>query len=122
MKTLIRPYSIILPDNSTKEGYEIIYLEDDGTEISIEEYYGSTAEQWLAMQGLTSLMVQALTRLEQKIILSGKPLGTKMSAVKDWLENIMDLWSESSEPRLNWQTIPYTPEETVAEAKQTLMN
>jgi len=120
MKTTINPYSFALDDNTLKEGYTITYLDDNDVEITTEEYFGSTAEQWIELQGISPLMIQALTRFEQKMFLSGKSLGPKMTAVRDWLENIMNSWTDNPNARFDWPTIPYSFEETAAEAKETL--
>lgn len=73
-----------------------------------------TAEEWV-QKYFSSMEVIALTRLEQSILMQGKFLGPKMSAVKQWLEGMM-----FAQPSNNFAPAPYTYSETSMEAATTL--
>jgi hypothetical protein len=73
-----------------------------------------TAEEWV-QKYFSSMEVIALTRLEQSILIQGKSLGLKMSAVKQWLESMM-----FAQPSNSFAAAPYTYSETSMEAATTL--
>jgi hypothetical protein len=120
MKNVIEPYTITLPNGDIKSGYNIVYLDNNNQEITREEYYGVSAEGWLTLQNYSSVKIQALSRYEQKILMSGKELGPKMAAVRDWLEGILLSYTTSNTSQFEWSPAPYTFEEVSTEAINTL--
>jgi hypothetical protein len=56
-----------------------------------------TAEQAVS-QYFSPYQIAALQRLEMALLQAGKPLGTKMTAAKQWLEGVMLSWAASPTP------------------------
>ena len=75
-----------------------------------------TAEDWV-QRYFTNLEVIALMRLEQAILSSGKLLGPKMEASKQWLEGMM-----FAQPSNNFPSAPYSYAEISAEASGILQS
>ena len=71
-------------------------------------------EEWV-QQYLSNLEVIALMRLEQGILSQGKTLGSKMQALKQWLESML-----FAQPSSSFPAAPYSYSETSSEASQTL--
>lgn len=118
IKSTIQNYTVDTP-NGQVSGRYIIYLDDNNNEITREEYYGSTGEEWVNNH-LSSLEIIALQRLEFNILNAGKVLPPKMLAMKNWLENILILSSSSPGLKIDWDEPPYSYQEAAQEAAQTL--
>jgi len=56
-----------------------------------------TAEEAVAAY-FSPYQIAALSRLEMALLQSGKPLGVKMTAAKQWLETVMLSWAASPTP------------------------
>jgi hypothetical protein len=56
-----------------------------------------TAEQAVS-QYFSAYQIAALQRLEMALLQAGKPLGPKMTAVKNWLEAVMLGWAMNPTP------------------------
>ena len=59
--------------------------------------------------------------LEKKLAENGKT-SAKLSAVREWLDNILAVSAMNPEPRNDWPNLPYSFEETSAEAMGTLID
>jgi hypothetical protein len=80
-----------------------------------------TAEKYIERQGFTALRLIALMDLEKKLAENGKT-SAKLSAVREWLDNILAVSAMNPEPRNDWPNLPYSFEETSAEAMGTLID
>lgn len=80
-----------------------------------------TAEKYIEHQGFTALRLIALMDLEKKLAENGKT-SVKLSAVRAWLDSILAVSATNPEPRNDWPNLPYSFEETSAEAMSTLIN
>jgi hypothetical protein len=116
IKSIIENYTAETP-NGPVSGQYIIYLNNNNEEITREDYYGSTGEEWVNRH-LTSLEIIALQRLEFNILNSGKILPPKITAMKNWLENILVISSTNPGLKTNWDLPPFT----YAEASQEAVN
>jgi hypothetical protein len=56
-----------------------------------------TAEEAVS-QHFSAYQIAALSRLEMALLQAGKPLGTKMTAAKQWLEGVMLSWAANPTP------------------------
>lgn len=115
MNTVITPYSIELSDGSTKTGYTITYKDNFDNEISVEEYYGSTAEEWLNLNGYTAIRLVALMDIENKLN-SLNLSSEKLSSTRNWINQLMASYAAHQGVQLNWPIPPHKFEDVMLEA------
>jgi hypothetical protein len=118
IRSTIQNYTIDTP-NGPVSGQYIIYLDNNNEEITREEYYGNTGEEWVNSH-LSSLEIIGLQRLEFNILNTGKTIPPKMLAMKNWLETILIISSIDPGKKTNWNLPPYTYIETAQEAVNIL--
>jgi hypothetical protein len=70
-----------------------------------------TAEQAVSAH-FSPYQIAALSRLEMALLQTGKPLGVKMTAAKQWLEGVMLAWAVDPTPQESFGQ----PQATFAEA------
>lgn len=78
-----------------------------------------TAEDWIVKSGYTSIRLIALLDLETKLLQAGKN-SNKLTAVRQWLNNLLQEYTINSQPQSNWPNPPYTFDETAQEAYNIL--
>lgn len=121
MKSVIRPYFEDGNSSGEPKGYQIVYYDDNNNEITIEEYYGSTAEEWLSSNGIGGVRQPTLLYLRQALQAAGKN-SLKLNQLEAYLQIILALYAQDPNPRVNWPPIPVTFEEAVKEAVETLQS
>jgi len=104
-----------------QEAVDIITLNEDGDEVSREGYNGSSAEEWLELEGYGSMRLLSLLDLESKLIAADKE-SMKLNAVRGWINSILFLYAQDPSPKTDWQEAPFAYEETVQDAVSQLMS
>lgn len=111
MTTEIKSYSLSLPDGSIKIGKTITTYNESGAEVSIEEYYGATAEEWLESVGLGANRQPTLLYLRQAGVVS-----PRLDATEQYLNTVLAMFAQDPSPRSDWPLPEYPFESVVAEA------
>jgi hypothetical protein len=78
-----------------------------------------TAEQWLSKEGYEATQLVTLLDLYAALSEVGKT-SVKMNAVKAWTNSVLGEYVQNTQPKEDWQTAPFTFNETVVEAYQEL--
>jgi hypothetical protein len=73
-----------------------------------------TAEEWLDAQGYSSIRLITLLDLENKLTALNKD-SEKLSSVRDWINQILSYFVQSSTSRSDWVPAPFSFEDTVQE-------
>lgn len=87
----------------------------DQVDPSVFETTKYTAEQWITKTGYTPTRLIALLDLEMKLMQSGKT-SNKLTAVRQWLNLLLQEYTTSPDPQSSWPEAPYLFEETTQEA------
>jgi len=117
MNTVIEPYSFAHPvTGNLYEGKKMKTFEN-GVLVNEEEYYGSTAEDWLEVVGFGGKRQPTLLYLRQAGATSAK-----LDATEQYLNAILAKFAMNPEPQSDWPSPPYAFEEVVAEAVSSINN
>lgn len=89
------------------------------TFISNARIEALTAEEWLAVQGYSSIRLVTLLDLEHQIAAASKS-SPKLTSVRAWINGILAAFVQDPTPKSDWPPAPFTFEETTQEAFGTL--
>lgn len=118
---IIRDYSFFNPvTQQQQEGHTKVYLDDAGNPTGEEEeYYGMSAEAWLAFKGYSSIRLLTLLDIERKLESAGKT-SPKVTSVRGWIDSVLMQFALNPQPQIAWPDPAYTFEETLQEALSIL--
>ena len=74
-----------------------------------------SADEWLTNQGYNSVILIALLDLENKLKEQNKS-SSKLTSVRSWINGILSEYISNPEPKNDWSSCPFNPQETIAEA------
>ena len=116
----IRPYSIALENGYKKNGYEIVYFTEDGEVLTVEEYFGLTAEEWIASQNYGGSRPATLLYFNMKLENSNKKSDI-LESVQEWIDEIMFIASINlEEKRFDWKPAPFSFDEVTLDVVSAL--
>ena len=122
MNTVIEPYSFVHPETGNLyEGKKIKSFEN-GVLINEEEYYGSTAEEWLVNVGYTPLRLLTCLDFEARLkeINVSSP---KLTAIRQWLDQItVNAAPNPDQKRSDWLVPPFSFEQISQEVLTILQS
>ena len=114
------PYTYTDELDAEKTGTLIKYKNESGDFTGEEEeYYGMSAEDWLAHKGYSCLRLLSLLDMEGKLEAMGKT-SAKMQAVRGWINTLLTEYITNPQVKLTWPEPPYSYNETMQEALQSL--
>lgn len=80
---------------------------------AFEQFF--TAEEWLALQGYSSIQLVALMDTENKLH-GAEKTSAKLTAVRAWIDGILASFIQNPTSQSGWPSAPFTFEEAVQEA------
>jgi hypothetical protein len=113
----VLPNPYLSRDGDKVYDYSKQYGSIDINEVAIEGYPKeySTAEDWLAAQGYSSVRLITLLDLEAKLAGANKT-SAKMTVVRSWIDGLLAAFVLDPAPKNNWPPAPFTFEQTTQEA------
>jgi hypothetical protein len=106
-------FNTVTGKNQTQKS--IVTFGPNGERLNEEDYYGSTAEEWLNFEEYTAMRLISLLDAEAKLLAAGKS-SPKLNAVRSWINQIMAGYVANPQPRNDWTVAPFHYQETIDEA------
>ncbi len=114
MRTL-ETYQYEHPDLGMLTKKKIVTRDNNGNVVSEFFVAPCTAEEWLAIEGLTPLRLVTLLYLETKLASANKS-SAKLSALRSWLDGLLASFAQDPSPKEDWTLAPFPFEEVTTDA------
>jgi hypothetical protein len=102
-------------DSGGTQRHRIEVVDQFSERIDEEDFNGCRAEEWLTIQGYTSIQLVTLLDLENKLAAASKN-SPKLTATRTWIDSILSAFIENDSQRDNWPPAPFGFQETTTEA------
>ena len=106
-------FNLVTQSNQTQK--RIVTLDKNSQRIDEEDFNGCRAEEWLTIQGYTSIQLVTILDLENKLATASKN-SPKLTATRTWIDSILSAFIENDSQRDNWPPAPFGFQETTTEA------
>ena len=106
-------FNLVTQSNQTQK--RIVTLDKNSQRIDEEDFNGCSAEEWLTIQGYTSIQLVTLLDLENRLAAASKN-SPKLTATRTWIDSILSAFIENDSQRDNWPPAPFGFQETTTEA------
>jgi hypothetical protein len=116
MKPVIDTYTFYNPVTEKDQTQNRITVYNSNGEIEYQnDYAGSTAEEWLQLNGYGGTQLTTLLSLQISLGSQGKS-SEKLNEVHDWTNQILSSFITNPEIRLDWPECPHEFYDTAKEA------
>lgn len=120
MKPVIDTYTFFNPITDKDQTQKRITIYDSKGEIVYQnDYMGSTAEEWLKLNGYGGTQLTTLLSLQIALGNAGKT-SAKLNTVHAWTNQILSSFITNPEVRTDWPECPFEFYETTKEAFELL--
>jgi hypothetical protein len=120
MKPVIDTYTFFNPVTDKEQTQNRITIYNASGEIEYQnDYMGSTAEEWLQLNGFGGTQLTTLLSLQIALGNAGKT-SAKLNAVHAWTNQILSSFITNPEVRIDWPECPFEFYDTTKEAFELL--